>query len=206
MDPLHTRPTLLLRIRNSADDLAWREFVDLYTPLVYNFACARGLSPADAADVVQETLRSVALAIGNFDYDPALGTFRSWLYTVARSKLNNHFRTRARNPAGSARTTIIRMVEEHPDPADAEEQWELAYRQRVFHWAAEKIQHEFQSKTWEAFWRVAVEHQTASTVASDLDISVGALYVAKSRVIARLRQTIESLGDSWEPQRTPVTP
>src|SRR5437588_509207 len=82
--PPVTRASLLVRIRDGRDRDAWRQFVRLYAPVVYGFARKRGLQDADAADLMQEVFRSVAAAAGRLDYDPARGTFRSWLYTVTR--------------------------------------------------------------------------------------------------------------------------
>ena len=104
MSPGPTRPTLLIRLRESDDEHSWAEFVDIYTPMLYRFFVGRGLQDADAADLGQEVMRSVARAIGRFEYDPDKGTFRSWLYQIARNKLNDFFNKRARQPQGSGRT------------------------------------------------------------------------------------------------------
>src|SRR5436305_180592 len=84
-----TRASLLVRLRDPRDGAAWREFVDLYAPLVYGYARKRGLQDADAADLTQEVLRAVAGAVGRLEYDPARGAFRNWLFTVVRRKLSN---------------------------------------------------------------------------------------------------------------------
>src|SRR5205823_3239375 len=82
-----TRASLLVRIRDGQDAEAWRQFVRVYAPVVYGFARKRGLQDADAADLMQEVLRSVAAAAGHLEYDPRRGSFRGWLYTVTRNKL-----------------------------------------------------------------------------------------------------------------------
>src|SRR5689334_632321 len=84
-----TRASLLLRLRDPEDEAAWREFVELYAALVYNYARKQGLQDADAADLTQEVLRAVAGAVGRLDYDPRRGAFRNWLFTIVRNKLAN---------------------------------------------------------------------------------------------------------------------
>src|SRR4051794_5735586 len=84
-----TRASLLLRLRDSRDEAAWREFVQLYTPLVYGYARKQGLQDADAADLSQDVLGAVAGAIGRLEYDPNRGAFRNWLFTVVRRKLSD---------------------------------------------------------------------------------------------------------------------
>ncbi len=201
MDPQPTRETLLLKIRDRADDAAWGEFVELYTPLIYGFAQRQGLQHADASDITQDTLKSVAGAIERFEYDPERGTFRSWLYTIARNKIRDHIRRSAKNPRGSGSTAVHRMVEESPDPA-AEEDWDLDYKRQMFRWAAEKTQHEFTEGVWQAFWKTAVDEQPAADVAASLDMSPGAVYIARHRVIKRLREKILSVtGDPELPSQ-----
>ena len=87
-DTPKTRLSLLVRIRDSQDDLAWSEFVDVYAPLIHGFACKQGLQDADAADLTQDVLRAVARAIKRLDYDAERGTFRGWLFTAGQSHLN----------------------------------------------------------------------------------------------------------------------
>ena len=192
MDQLPTRATLLQKIRDPADEAAWGEFVELYTPLIYGFCKRQGLQHADSADVVQDSLRAIANGIGKFEYDPERASFRAWLYTVARSKLNTHLKRSLKHPAGTGRTTVQRFIEEQAGPEDLAD-WELDYRRHMFQWATEKIRHEFGEAVWKAFWKTAVEEQEPQDVARDLDMKPGSVYVAKFRVIKRLREKIESV-------------
>ncbi|MEM7146536.1 MAG: sigma-70 family RNA polymerase sigma factor [Verrucomicrobiota bacterium] len=197
MDPVPTRQTLLIKIRDHEDNSAWCEFADLYTPLIKNFALSRGLGPEDAADVTQDTLKAVAKAIENFEYDPDKGTFRSWLYTVTRSKLNNHFAKNLKHPPATGSTAVHQIIEDIPDPSSDDERqreyWELEYKRHMFDWAASKTRHEFESNTWDAFWKTAVEQLSPAEAAEQLNLSPGAVTVAKHRVIKRLRDKIQSV-------------
>src|SRR5262245_42123731 len=105
-----TRPSLVLRLRDASDAAAWAQFVEIYTPLIFAFCRGRGLSEPDAADVSQEVLKAVAGAIPRFQYDPDRSTFRNWLFTVVRSKLNNFLSAQARRPRLAGETTINQFV------------------------------------------------------------------------------------------------
>ncbi|MCB1095605.1 MAG: RNA polymerase sigma factor [Verrucomicrobiae bacterium] len=193
-DTLRTRQTLLLRIRDDGDERAWEEFLDLYAAFVFNYCRKQGLQQADVEDVVQEVFRAVAKSIRGFDYDPVQGTFRSWLFRVVRSKLANHFNKQKRLPAtpGSTQLEGLANNDFEANPAEAETvEWELDYRRRVFQWATERVRAEFKASTWQAFWMSAVEEKAPAMIAEELGISTGAVYIAKSRVVARLRKEVE---------------
>ena len=189
-----TRLSLLLRICDAKDSQAWTQFVDLYAPLVYGFARKHGLQDADAADLTQDVLRAVAGAIGKLNYDPQRGSFRGWFFTVVRNKLRNFLSARKRQDQGSGDTGVQNRLEAQPSPEEDEgDLWAQEYEQRLFAWAAEQVRSNFQDSTWQAFWRTAVEGQSAQEVAKALALSVGAVYIAKSRVLARLREQIQRL-------------
>src|SRR5687767_4781568 len=95
-----TRVSLLVQIRDGANHAAWQEFVQLYGPVIYGFARKRGLQDADAADLMQDVLRSVLAAIGRLDYDRRQGTFRGWLFTITRNKIFNFLAARSVRPQG----------------------------------------------------------------------------------------------------------
>ena len=109
-----THASLLVRIRHPQDDEAWRRFVSIYTLLVYRNCRGQGLQDCDAADVAQEVMATVASAIRGFEYDRRRGTFRGWLFTVTRSKLNNFFARRQRQPQGTGASSAQRLLAEQP--------------------------------------------------------------------------------------------
>ena len=195
VDSVSTRPSLLLRIRDSQDKLAWNEFVGIYGPLVYAFGRKHGLQDADAADLTQEVFRAVASAVGQFHYDADRGGFRRWLFTVTRNELRDAVAHAKRNPAGSGDTGIKQVIERQPAPLNDEALWEEEYERRRFDWAAQRVCGQVEKSTWQAFWQTAIEGKPAEEVARALKISVGAVYIAKSRVIARLRKQIEEQED-----------
>src|SRR5262245_4288641 len=139
-----TRASLLVKIRNGTDHAAWREFVTLYGPVVYGFARKRGLQDADAADLMQDVMRSVAAAIGRLDYDRKQGTFRGWLFTITRNKIFNFLSARRIRPQGSGDTTTNLLLDEHPETNDGADAWELEYQRRLAALAMDHIKSEFQ--------------------------------------------------------------
>jgi RNA polymerase sigma-70 factor (ECF subfamily) len=181
-------------LRDGSDVDAWREFVHLYAPVIYGFARKRGLQDADAADLMQEVLRSVASTAHRLDYDPGRGTFRGWLFTVTRNKVFNFLEGRSRRVQGSGDSRVQQRLEQHADAAGMlSADWEADYQRALASQAMAKVKGEFQAATWEAFLQTAVDGRTPAEVAKRVGLSVGAVYVAKSRVIARLRQEIERL-------------
>jgi RNA polymerase sigma-70 factor (ECF subfamily) len=187
----NTRASLLVRLRDARDDQAWSQFVGLYAPLIYGYARKQGLQDADAADVTQDALRAVAGAVGKLEYDPKRGTFRSWLFTIVRNKLRNWHDAKGRQHSGTGGTAAQELLQQLPAPE--EDVWEQEYQRRLFAWAIERIRGEFQETTWRAFWQTAVDGKCGKEVASALGITVAAVYLAKSRVLARLKEEIEQV-------------
>ena len=187
-----TSRSLLLRLRDARNAEAWEQFVEVYTPLVYGFCRQHGLQDADAADVSQEVMQAVAHAIGRFEYDPQRGRFRNWLLTITRNKLRNFLAKQQQEPHSTAETTPLQSLEAEPATED-DSNWDLAYHRRLFEVAAEQVRPEVQHSTWQAFWQTVCEEKDGKAVARSLGMSVGAIYIAKSRVLARLRERIRAI-------------
>ena len=187
-----TSSSLLARVRAQDQD-AWTRLVRLYGPLVSFWLRRARLQSADARDVFQDVFHSVARGIGQFHKSQPGDTFRGWLRTITRNKLNDLFRRQAVEPAGEGGSVALDRLKEIPGQAgrstDAGE--DEALRQLRLR-AMELVQGEFEPKTWEIFWRVTVQGQSASDVAEDLGTTPSAVRMAKSRVLRRLR---EELGD-----------
>jgi RNA polymerase sigma-70 factor (ECF subfamily) len=192
-DSPQTRASLLVQLRDGANHAAWQEFIKLYGPVVYGFARKRGLQDADAADMMQEVMRSVSAAIGRLDYDRNQGTFRGWLFTITRNKIFTFLSARRLRPQGSGDTSTNRLLEQHADGEDASQAWEMEYQRRVAALAMERVKGEFQETTWRAFWLTGVEGRPVADVAAQVGLSAGAIYVAKSRVLARLKEEVEMM-------------
>jgi RNA polymerase sigma-70 factor (ECF subfamily) len=189
-----TRPSLLVRIRDSKDEQAWCEFVAIYAPLIHGFARKHGLQDADAADLTQEVLGVVARSIADLDYDPRRGSFRGWLFTVVRNKLSNFLTRRRPHEQGAGGTDFHSRLQEQPAPPEAPDAlWDQEYERQLFARAAADVRARVREATWLAFWRTTVEGQSAKEVAGRLHMTVAAVYLAKSRVMAQLQEQIRLL-------------
>ncbi len=189
-----TRPSLLIRLRDPRDERAWGEFLEIYTPLIHRLARQSGLQGADADDLTQEVFRAVAGAIDRWDPDPARGSFRGWLFRIARNLVINQLEARCRQPIASGDTEVRRLLEQQPaSGTDANALFEEEYRRGLFHWAVERVRGEFRESTWQAFWRTAVEGQKPRDVGDSLGLTAGAVYVYRNRVVARIRRAVEEV-------------
>ena len=193
MEPT-TRRSLVLRLRNLDDEAAWAEFVDVYEPLIVRLARRKGLQEADARDLCQDVFRAVAAAIDRWDPDPAKGRFRAWLFRIARNLLVNFLARERRQTRGSGRTSVQDLLAAQPaTDAGAEAEFVAEFRRRAFRWAAQKVKNEFTESTWQAFWKTGVDNRPVAEVAAELGLSAGAMYIARSRVLARLRERVQQL-------------
>jgi RNA polymerase sigma-70 factor (ECF subfamily) len=184
---------LLNRVK-ARDQEAWRRLVNLYAQWVDCWLRRSRLQSADARDVFQEVFQAVAEGIGDFRKDRPDDTFRGWLRAITRHKLADHFRRQGIQPkaaGGSAAYHQLQEVEQHGGPGDDLEEAVAVKQFRLR--AVELIQGEFEERTWQAFWRVAVGGEAAKDVAEDLGVTPSAVRLAKSRVLRRLRQEMEGL-------------
>lgn len=190
-----TSMSLLVRLR-AKDAAAWDRLVSIYAPLVYYWCRRMDLPEHDAADVFQDVFQSVAAKIDSFQKQRPGDTFRGWLRTITCNKIYDHFRRLGRQPQATGGTEanlrLARLAAAQEMESDEGET--QAYQQTV-HRALELIRCEFAPRTWQAFWRVTVDGQRPVDVADELNMQPGAIRVAKSRVLQRLRQ---ELGDLLE--------
>ncbi|QDU39328.1 RNA polymerase sigma factor CnrH [Maioricimonas rarisocia] len=187
-----TSLSLIARIQQQEDGPAWREFFEVYGPVVIGYLRTRGLQEADVRDVSQESFRAVIQSIHRFDPDPRHGRFRNWLFQIVRSKLTDHWRKSRREPRGSG-DSAIRTTLDQISGADDQSTWDREYKHRLLHTAAARIRDDFTPRTWQAFWMTCVEGHPPAEVAAELQLKIGDVYVRKSRVLARLRDVMRRL-------------
>jgi RNA polymerase sigma-70 factor (ECF subfamily) len=187
--PGSTSASFLQQLRRGVPE-AWQRLTALYGPLVYTWCRRRGLQPEDAADVMQEVFRAVARNLATFRAEPG-GTFRGWLWAITRSKIGDLHRRQHKEPPALGGSDAQQRLMELP-AADEPEPAEEGDTSRLLHRALELVRNEFEPRTWEAFWRAAVDGQAPIDIAGDLGLSANAVYVAKSRVLRRLRELLET--------------
>lgn len=187
-----TRASLLLRLRDSQDHEAWVEFVSLYEPVAYRLLRRHGLQDADAREVMQELFMAVSRSIDRWDPAKERGSFRGWLRRVARNLVINWLKQRERRVITTGGShAMLDMLPADSDPETAEFDQEL--RRAHFQRAAEQVRGEVQPGTWQAFWETAVVGTTPVQAAKKLGMEVGAIRVAKCRVLARLRAAVNEM-------------
>jgi RNA polymerase sigma-70 factor (ECF subfamily) len=185
-----TSLTLLQRVRDR-DEEAWRRLLHLYAPLVARWCGLRGVRGQDADDVQQEVFQAVAKGLDGFRRERSGDTFRGWLRGITRNKILDHYRRGARGAAAQGGTDAhrqLQQVADEPLPEDTEDDLSGLYRR-----ALELVRGEFEERTWEMFWRSAVDGQAPADIAADLGVSAAAVRKAKSRVLHRLREEVGDL-------------
>ena len=190
-----TRASLILRLPSVADAAAWREFISIYEPFVYRFARRGGLQDADARELVQNVMLSVARAVGRWRPDAQRGRFRTWLFKIARNQLFDLTERLRRNSGMAGGSSLFDTLHQRTGhDAWSSEEFRLSHRRELFRWAADRVRASIKHATWQAFWQTAVEEKTVEDVAQELGISVGAVYIARSRVLSKLRDEVKK----WE--------
>ena len=196
-----TRASLILRLHDRDDLDAWQEFSEIYHPLVFRLARSKGFQHSDALDVAQEVLLRVAGAVERWEPDPEKGTFRGWLYRIARNLMIDFLERGRRSPLCDA----DQLIEMHADPSSLESRtFDLAFQRQVFVWAADRIRPAFQAPTWQAFWQTAVVGESVAAVAEQLGMSVGAVYIARTRVMQKLRTEVQRVIQDVECREVPA--
>jgi RNA polymerase sigma factor (sigma-70 family) len=188
-----TRDSLILRLPTQSDAQAWREFIEIYEPLLFRFARRRGLQDADAREIAQNVFLSVAKAVQRWQPSKEKGRFRAWLFCIARNQLINYLAKHGKQ-RGSGNTTQLRLLRELPQSTPEIDEITNDYRKEMFRLAAAQARDCFQPSSWSAFWRIAVLGQDVQQVAAELQLSPTAVYIARSRVTAKIREIVQQ----WE--------
>jgi RNA polymerase sigma-70 factor (ECF subfamily) len=183
-----TPASLLERLRDPEAEAAWKQFVELYTPLLFHWAHRAGLRGPDAADLVQDVFALLVRKLPDFQYDPRKG-FRNWLRAVTLNRWREILRR------GKGQRPAEPLPEEVAAPEADEPFWEVEYRQHLAQRVLEVMRAEFEPATWKACWETVVIGRTAPDVARELGLTPGAVRAAKFRVLCRLRRELDGLLD-----------
>ncbi len=186
-----TRPSLLLRLRGERDERAWAEFLLLYEPLVLRLMRRRGLQESDARDTTQQVLLRISGAIERYQPDGAEASFRRWLFRVARNVVVTFLTKRSRQAEAMDDRQLAEVLDATLAVSPESDLFDQEYRQQVLAWAMEQVRREFHVSTWQAFVETSINGRAIADVARDLNLTTGSVYVARSRIIARLRVKVE---------------
>jgi RNA polymerase sigma-70 factor (ECF subfamily) len=198
VEPAHSTASLggslLVRLRTQ-DPSSWRQLWELFEPVVREWCLRAGLNAHDSADVVQEVFQSVARNLAKFRREKPGDTFRGWLWTITRNKIRDHWRARGQQADAVGGTDAQRRFAELPD--ELSDDWSstaaTGTADGLYRRALDQIKAGIEDRTWQAFWQTTVDERPAAEVAEALGMSCGAVYVAKSRVLARLREELGEL-------------
>ena len=192
-----TSPTLLASVL-AGEQRAWQQFVRIYGPLVLQWCLRSGLQPADAEDVTQDVLLGVSGSLEKFEKRPHDGSFRSWLWSICRNKVNDFHRQNYRVQSGSGGTESLEKMARLPQESPQTQQDVTDLHLRLL----AELQLSFSPAVWTAFWRATIEGDSAKDIANDLGISVWGVYKARGRVLAKLKS---DWGEELTLKETPET-
>jgi RNA polymerase sigma-70 factor (ECF subfamily) len=190
-----TSASLLEQLRLLPDAAAWQRLVELYTPLIRAWL-RRQAQLQDTDDLVQEVLTVVVRKLPEFQRAPRTGAFRHWLRTITVNCLRDHWRGQRRRPLATGNSDFLEVLGQLEDPESGLSRlWDQEHDRHVTQYLLKQLEPCFEATTWKAFRRVAVEGAEPSAVAAELGITVNAVFIAKSRVLSRLRQQAAGLLD-----------
>ena len=191
-----TSESLILRLNNQRDVAAWNEFLAIYRPVVLRMALRRGLERADADDLAQRVFLSVARKVGDWESHNAETRFRNWLGRIARNAILNEL-TWAKPDRATGAGAHDDLLAQHPDQVDLSSNLTIEARRQALLWAVSAIEDEFSPSTWEMFRQTAIDGQPVKAVAETLGRSAGAVYIARCRVMQRIKEKVQELSDFW---------
>ncbi len=182
--------SLLEEARDCTNNEAWRELVSQCKPLLYGWLRCQGIQDVDADDLVQETLATLALEAPAFRPNRHPRAFRCWLYKVLSNRLLNFRRSQHVRSICHAGSELLDKLADTIDDfrSDLTRRWDEEHARHIARQMMERIEAEFQPRTWQAFRSLAMEEVDPELVAAELGLSLDSVYAAKYRVLRRLRQ------------------
>ena len=194
MRPPETRHSLIVRLKDQRNDLAWTEFVCAYEPFLMRLVRKQGTPDRHVADVSQQLLIAIARSVDGWKPDGKAASFRRWLGRVARNVVIKFMMRERKQVTGQGGSDFLTLTEEMPDASiDAEQA--RRYEQELILWAAELVRVEFRETSWRAFWETQIEGRSVADVSEELRVSAGSIYMSRSRIFARIRSHIEEVLD-----------
>jgi RNA polymerase sigma-70 factor (ECF subfamily) len=190
-----TRQSLLLRAQTGEAN-AWKDLTELYRPLIIGWLNRQGVAASDLEDLSQDVLLSVVKHLPTFQHSGRRGAFRSWLRTIVCSRTTDYWRGQAAGLQASGGSGATAALQQIADPdSELNRQWDEEHDRYVLNCLLDLVEEEFEPITLQAFRRLALDGASGNEVAQELGQSVAAVYVAKSRILQRIRQEAEGLID-----------
>lgn len=192
-----TRKSLLTRLKNWEDNESWRDFFNTYWKLIYGVALKAGLTHTEAEEVLQETVLGVARSIGEFKYDAAVCSFKSWLMQVIRHRIARQFDRRKRQaalrsfPDETSRTPVLERLPDQNDRLEA--LWEEEWEKNLMDAALARVKRRVPMEQYQIFDFYVLKKWPALKVARNLGVTVGHVYVAKHRISRLLQKEVRVL-------------
>lgn len=193
---MDTSISLLETLKNNVDDAAWQRLVQVYSPLIRGWLRRHSTAEHDLDDLVQEVLTVVVRRLPEFERQPRVGAFRCWLRTITVNCLRDFWRAKRIRPQATGDSNFQQMLDQLADSdSELSKVWDAEHDRVVTERLLELIKPSFNEKTWQAFKAVAIDDEPTSEVAKRLGMTVNAVFIAKSRVLSRLRQEGRGLID-----------
>lgn len=189
--------SLIDRVKDADDAASWLEFVGLYQPVIYRMARRRGMQDADAQDVIQQVFVAIARSVCGWSPSPGQPPFRAWLTTIARNAITTAL-TRQPKDRATGSTSVVDLLCNQPDSSPTESEIATELQVEIVRWAADQIRADFTEKTWDVFWKTSMDGVSVAEMARQSGRSPGAIYVARHRVLSRLKEKIAEVSGHWE--------
>lgn len=196
-ETLRTRASLIDKLADLSNQAGWREFFDTYWGLIYGVARKAGLSDADAQDVVQDTMSSVARQMPTFRYDPARGSFKGWLLTLTRWRIVDRLRKKRVDykeppPESPTGTDVIAQI---PDPASLlpDAVWEKEWEANLVQAAKANLRRKVDPQKLQIFDFYVTKEWPAEKVAEKFQVAIEQVYLAKHRITEMLKAEVQRL-------------
>lgn len=194
---IQTSASLLDRVKDDPQSSAWQRLVEIYEPLVRGWLRRQSLIDSDTDDLVQDVMTVVVRRLPEFEHNGRVGAFRTWLKSITTNCLRDHWRSGRRRPTATGDSDFQQVLAQLEDPTSGlSKNWDQEHDRHVTRKLLEMLRGDFEPTTWQAFQRTALEGASAAEVAEELGITSNAVFIAKSRVLARLRQEAAGLVES----------
>jgi RNA polymerase sigma-70 factor (ECF subfamily) len=197
-----TRASLVHRLKDWDDQTGWQEFFDTYWRLIYGTATKAGLNDAEAQDVVQETVLTIAKAMPQFNYDPTRGSFKSWLCNTTHWRIKDHLRRKLRSPSlaatfeESSRTPAIERIAD-PATINADAAWNEDWEKNLMEAALERVKRKVKPKQYQLFDCFVLKGWPMRKITQELRVSMTQVYFAKVKVSGLIQKQFQELEQKW---------